>query len=172
MFRIIAKGEIELEAELTELQLPRIREGAPAELMIENAREVQGRVRVVLPEVDRTTRLGKVRIALPKDEALRIGSFARGTVVVARRTGVAVPTASVLYGAAGPTVLAVVEDKVQARRVATGLNAESFVEITQGLKSGEAVVARAGSFLRDGDVVRAVAVDAPKNRTASTGEAR
>ena len=38
----------------------------------------------------------------------------------------------------------------------------------------EAIVARAGSFLRDGDVVRAVAVEAamPKRTVATTAETR
>jgi HlyD family secretion protein len=162
MFRIIAHGEIELEAELTELQLPRIREGAPAELTIENAREVQGRVRVVLPEVERTTRLGKVRIALPKDAGVRIGSFARGTVELARRSGVAVPLASVVYASGGPRVQVVADGKVETREVRTGLSADGFVEIVDGLRLGEEVVARAGSFLRDGDIVRPVPAQAPK----------
>jgi HlyD family secretion protein len=173
LFRIIANGEIELEGELTETQLPRLREGAEAEVAINGGRFIKGRVRNIFPEVDRATRLGKVRISLQKDPALRIGAFARGTVEVARRTGVSVPVASVLYGADGPSVLAVVEDKVEARRVRTGLSAEGFIEITEGLKAGEAIVARAGSFLRDGDVVRTVEspLDGP-NRMAQGGEMR
>ncbi|MFL5124750.1 MAG: efflux RND transporter periplasmic adaptor subunit [Microvirga sp.] len=174
LFRIIMNGEIELEGEVTEVQMPRLREGAEAQVTIDGQRFIAGRIRNIFPEVDRATRLGKVRIALPKDESLRIGSFARGTVEVARRTGVAVPTASVLYGADGPTVLAIVGDRVELRRVATGLNAEGFVEVTEGLKAGEAIVARAGSFLRDGDVVRAVAVEAAmsKRTVATTAETR
>ena len=166
--------EIELEGEVTEVQMPRLKEGAEAQVTIDGQRFIGGRIRNLFPEVDRATRLGKVRIALPRDESLRIGSFARGTVEVARRTGVAVPTASVLYGADGATVLAVVGDRVEVRRVATGLNAEGFVEITEGLKVGEAIVARAGSFLRDGDVVRAVAIEAamPKRTVATTAETR
>jgi HlyD family secretion protein len=173
LFRIIANGEIELEGELTETQLPRLREGAEAEVAINGGRFIKGRVRNIFPEVDRATRLGKVRISLQKDPALRIGAFARGTVEVARRTGVSVPVASVLYGADGPSVLAVVEDKVEARRVRTGLSAEGFIEITEGLKAREAIVARAGSFLRDGDVVRTVEspLDGP-NRMAQGGEMR
>jgi HlyD family secretion protein len=171
LFRIIANGEIELEGELTETQLPRLREGAEARVTIDGARFMEGRVRNIFPEVDRSSRLGKVRISLVKDPGLRIGSFARGTVEVARRTGVAVPLASVLHGAGGATVLAAVGDKVEARKVKTGLTAEGFVEIVEGLKAGEAVVARAGSFLRDGDVIRAV--ESPGlARTAQGGEAR
>jgi HlyD family secretion protein len=156
LFRIIADGEIELEGEVTETQLVRIREGAPAQVRVDSARIVEGRVRNVAPEVERSTRLGRVRIALPRDPVLRIGAFARGDVELARRRGVAVPVSAVIYAADGPTVQVVVDDRVQARHVRTGLSAEGFVEIEQGVAAGEAVVTRAGSFLRDGDVVRPV----------------
>jgi HlyD family secretion protein len=170
MFRIIANGEIELEGEVTELQLPRVREGAPAQVTVENARVVEGRVRIVLPEVDRATRLGKVRIALPKDAGVRIGSFARGTLELARRTGVAVPLAAVVHANDGPRLQVVTDNKVETRRVRVGLSADGFVEIADGLKAGDAVVARAGSFLRDGDLVRPVQAGAPK--TADNGQVR
>jgi HlyD family secretion protein len=160
LFRIIADGEIELEGEVTELQMPRLKPGAAAEVQIDPTRSLTGRVRLLYPEVDRSTRLGKVRIALPADPALRIGSFARGTVVVARRTGVAVPLSAVLFEADGAVVLAVVEGKVEARRVRTGLTAEGFVLIERGIAAGETVVVRAGSFLRHGDPVRPVIAEA------------
>jgi len=154
LFRIIANGEIELEGEVTETQLVRIREGAPAQVRVEQNRVVDGKVRNVSPEVDRATRLGRVRIALPRDPVLRIGAFARGDVELARRTGVAVPVSSVIYGANGATVQVVVNDRVEARHVRTGLSAEGFVQIEEGVADGETIVARAGSFLRDGDIVR------------------
>jgi HlyD family secretion protein len=50
----------------------------------------------------------------------------------------------------------VVENRVQARRVRPGLSADGFIQIADGVAPGEFVVARAGSFLRDGDVVRPV----------------
>ncbi|MFY9292029.1 MAG: efflux RND transporter periplasmic adaptor subunit, partial [Methylorubrum rhodinum] len=63
----------------------------------------------------------------------------------------------VLYAADGTaTVLAVAEGRVAARRVETGLSAEGFTEVRSGIAAGETVVARAGSFLRDGDRVRPV----------------
>jgi RND family efflux transporter MFP subunit len=160
LFRIIANGEIELEGEVTETQLLRVREGAPAEIAVDQGTSIQGRVRNVFPEVDRTTRLGKVRIALGSDPSLRIGSFARGSVELARRTGVAVPTSSVIYGAAGAVVQVVADDKVQSRRVRTGLSADGIVEIQDGVAAGDFVVAKAGSFLRDGDRVRPVIAEA------------
>jgi HlyD family secretion protein len=156
LFRIIRDGEIELEGDMTETQLPRIKEGAPARVRLDEDRAIEGRVRNVFPEVDRATRLGRVRISLAKDPALRIGSFARGTIEVARRTGVAVPLGAVLYGAEGASVQVVVKDRVETRRVRTGLSAGGFIEIREGVAAGEPVVARAGSFLRHGDPVRPV----------------
>ncbi|TXM89387.1 efflux RND transporter periplasmic adaptor subunit, partial [Methylobacterium sp. WL122] len=157
LFRLIARGEIELEGEVPETWLPRIMVGDPARLDLEDGRQIVGKVRRVYPEVDRTTRLGKVRIALGDDPALRIGAFGRGTVEVARRTGVAVPVSSLLFSADGSAGVLVAKDgRVEARKVMPGLSAAGFSEIRSGLSAGEAVVARAGSFLRDGDRVRAV----------------
>lgn len=165
LFRLIARGEIELEGEVPETALPRLSVGNPAELELDAGRALRGRVRRIYPEVDRMTRLGKVRIALDPDPALNIGAFARGRVEVARRTGVAVPLAAVLYAADGSaSVLVVANGKVEARKIATGLSAEGFTEVGAGVAPGELVVARAGSFLRDGDRVRAVP---PKAEQAS-----
>ncbi|MFD0933954.1 efflux RND transporter periplasmic adaptor subunit, partial [Methylobacterium trifolii] len=93
----------------------------------------------------------------------RIGTFARGTVEVARRAGVAVPVSSLLFTADGRAGVLVVKDgRVEARVVKPGLSAEGFSEVRSGLSEGESVVARAGSFLRDGDRVRPVAPEGLK----------
>ncbi|MBE7247810.1 MAG: efflux RND transporter periplasmic adaptor subunit, partial [Actinomycetospora chiangmaiensis] len=101
LFRLIARGEIELEGEVPETSLARLQVSNPASLDLDDGRRLSGKVRRVYPEVDRATRLGKVRIRLGDDPALRIGAFARGNVEVARRTGVAVPVSSLLYAADG-----------------------------------------------------------------------
>jgi RND family efflux transporter MFP subunit len=159
LFRIIANGEIELEGEVTETQLVRLREGAPAQIGIDQGRTIEGRVRNISPEVDRATRLGRVRIVLPRDPALRIGAFARGTVELARTTGVTVPLSAVLYSAKGAAVQVVVDGRIEARQVRTGLSADSFIQV-EGVSTGDLVVTRAGSFLRNGDAVRPVLAEA------------
>ncbi len=126
--------------------------GDPARLTVDQGRTITGSVRRVYPEVDRMTRLGKVRIRLGDDPSLRIGAFARGTVEVARREGIAVPVSSLLYGADGRASVLVAKDgKVEARTVTPGLSSDGYTEIREGVAAGERVVARAGSFLRDGD---------------------
>ncbi len=170
LFRLIARGEIELEGEVPETWMPRIKRGDAVRLEAEQGRMVTGKVRRIDPEIDRLTRLGKIRISLDRDPSLRIGAFARGKVEVARRDSVAVPLSALLYGIDGSALVYVVEDgTVEARKVAAGLAADGFMEIRDGLKAGEAVVARASSFLRHGDRVRPVQ---PKTDAAATATSR
>ena len=60
--------------------------------------------------------------------------------------------------------LQIVENgRVRVRKVTIGLSAGDRVEIRSGLTEGEQVVARAGTFLREGDAVMPVkAKDEPK----------
>ncbi|PPC99373.1 MAG: efflux transporter periplasmic adaptor subunit [Hyphomicrobium sp.] len=160
MFRIIAKGEIELDAEIVETELAKVREGQKAIVTLPGAGDFEGSVRLVSPEVDKTTRLGRVRIFLGTNPALRIGAFARGRIETSRSRGLAAPSASVTFDAAGTYAQAVVGDKVEKRLLKTGLVMGELVEIKDGLSEGDVIVTRAGTFLRDGDIVRPIAPDA------------
>ena len=160
MFRIIAKGEIELDAEIVETELAKVREGQKAIVTMPGAGDFEGSVRLVSPEVDKTTRLGRVRIFLGTNPALRIGAFARGRIETSRSRGLAAPSASVTFDAAGTYAQAVVGDKVQKRLLKTGLVMGELVEIKDGLSEGDVIVTRAGTFLRDGDIVRPITPDA------------
>ena len=85
---------------------------------------------------------------------LRVGAFARGEIVLARRDAVAVPTSALVFGQDGVSVHVVRDDKVEVRPVKTGIVAGGYAEIASGLAEGEPVVARAAGFLRQGDAVR------------------
>jgi len=116
----------------------------------------------VSPEVDKSTRLGRVRIFLGDNPGLRVGSFARGIIATSNGNGLAVPASAVLYGPDGPTVQVVRANRVETRRIKTGLASGAMVEIREGLEDGDLVVARSGTFLRDGDAVRPVITERTK----------
>ncbi|HXF54012.1 MAG TPA: efflux RND transporter periplasmic adaptor subunit [Hyphomicrobiaceae bacterium] len=156
MFRIIADGEIELDAEVPETELAKLKIGQKALITIAGVGEVEGKVRLVSPEVDRTTRLGRVRIFLGDDPGLRIGSFGRGSVVTARSDGLVVPASAVRFAPDGPEVQLVEDGRIVTRSLTTGLRSGGLIEVTSGLAEGDVVVAKAGTFLRDGDAVRPV----------------
>jgi len=154
MFRIVARNEIELDAEVTEDRIVRVQPGQPARVDVAGLDPIIGTVRLVSAEVDKSTRLGRVRIFLGDRPGLRIGSFARGLIDTAKSNGISVPASAILYGRDGPTVQVVRDGKVETRRVETGLLAGGQAEIRSGVMDGDLVVERAGTFLRDGDVVR------------------
>ncbi len=159
MFRIIAKGEVELDAEVVETELQRVKLGQKAIVTVPGSADAEGVVRLVSPEVDKTTRLGRVKIFLGSNPALRIGGFARGRIETASSRGLAVPAAAVLFDQTGAYVQAVNGTKVKRRAIKTGLISGELVEIKDGLSEGDLIVARAGTFLRDGDTVRAIVPD-------------
>lgn len=161
LFRIIERGEIELDAEISETEIGKVAAGQKAKIDGAGASAVEGTVRLVSPEVDKATRLGRVRVFLGDNPALKIGSFARGTIETSQSRNLAIPQSAVLYGDSGATVLVVENGKVAARRVGTGLTSKGQVEILAGLQEGEIVVAKAGTFLRDGDAVRPVLFEPP-----------
>lgn len=161
LFRIIAGGEIELEAEVADKDLPRIGQGLKVLVTPAGLPEgVSGTVRLVSREVDRVSRLGKVRVSLPADQRLFVGAFARGVIEIQRRQALSLPLAALTFERDGATVQVVTsEHKVETRPVTIGLVGEGEVEVVSGLAAGEDVVERAGTFLRDGDLVTPVAAE-------------
>ena len=158
LFRITEDGAIDLDAEAPEDALARVKLGMPAAVTVSGtSTAVPGKVRLISSEIDKASRLGHVRIALGATPAARIGAFATAIVEIERRDGVAVP-ASALAGQDGDWSVDVVSegDRIVRRPVTKGLADGDVVEIRDGLKPGETVIARAAAFLRAGDVVRPI----------------
>lgn len=156
LFTLIADGAVEMEAEVIETALQALGVGDPAEIVIAGMGEVAGEVRLIPASVDPVTRLGLMRISLAARPGLRIGLFASGWVITARREALTVPATAVLSDAEGDRVQVVSENRVETRPVRAGLLWDGRREIVEGLAEGETVIARSGAFFRDGDQVRAV----------------
>jgi len=154
LFRIAIDGDIELEAEVSSIHVPKLAAGQTARVEIEDGRELTGSVRFVPAEINPVSQLGRVRIAVERDPALRLGSFAKATIDASRSCGVSVPKSAVLYRTEGTSVQVVRDRKVETRRVRVGFGSDLNVEIRDGVKEGDVVVANAGTSLRDGDQVQ------------------
>jgi len=160
MFRIIADGEVELDGEVPETRIGKVKAGQPARVDVAGATEIPGTVRLVAPEVDRASRVGHVRIFIGENEKAKVGAFGRGAIETGRSRGLSLPASALVQSETGTTVQVVAGNKVETRRVETGLVTGGLVEITKGIAAGDLVVTRSGSFLRDGDTVRPVPPDA------------
>lgn len=156
LFRIAENGAIDLEAEVPEAAMPRMRSGLQAQVTPAGFEApVGGTVRLVSAEVDKSSRLGTVKIALADDPRLKPGAYARALVTLGTREGLVVPQSAVMFDAEGAYVLVVNDGTVAMRRVTPALKGRGSVLISHGLKGDELVVTRAGGFLREGDRVRA-----------------
>ncbi|MFL4986548.1 MAG: efflux RND transporter periplasmic adaptor subunit [Xanthobacteraceae bacterium] len=156
LFRIIVSGEVELQGDVPGTRIAKLAPGQTARVELAGVGEVTGRVRVVAPEVDLATQLGRTRISLGNDEKFKVGAYARAIVEVGRSCGATIPLSAVLYGPEGAIVQVVRDDRVETRRVRVGLLSGGNAEIREGLNEGDMVIARAGAFLREGDRVRPI----------------
>jgi multidrug efflux pump subunit AcrA (membrane-fusion protein) len=150
MFRISINNEIELEAEVPASHLLKLSAGATARIIRDDAPDMVGRVRLVSPQVDRATQLGRVRISVTNNPTLKVGMFARANIDAKRSCGVAVPNTAIDH----LTVQVVKANTIETRKVRVGLVSDTNTEILDGLDVGEIVVADAGSSLHDGDQVK------------------
>jgi RND family efflux transporter MFP subunit len=150
MFRISVNNEIELDAEVPAVHMLKLNPGATVRISRDNAPDLVGRVRLVSPQIDRTTQLGHVRISLTNNPTLKVGMFARANIDAKRSCGVAIPRTAIDH----LTVQVVKGNTVETRNVRVGLVSDTSTEILGGLDVGEIVVNDAGSSLHDGDQIK------------------
>jgi len=152
MFKIAVNNEIDLDAEVPAVHMMKLSPGANARISRESGPDIVGRVRQLLPQIDRNTQLGHVRITLPGNPDIKIGMFAQASIDAKRSCGVAIPRTAIDH----LTVQVVKGNTVETRKVRIGLVSDTSTEILEGLDVGEIVVADAGSSLHDGDQIKTV----------------
>lgn len=154
-FRIAKDGQVELAADVAESALSKLQPGVPAEVTLADGAVVHGQVRLVSPRVDTSTKLGRVRIALPVDPRVRTGGFARAAFSGVSHPSLAVPETAVRYDADGAAVMVVDAHNRTARvPVTTGQHGGGYVELLTGPPAGSRVVAKASAQLTPGDYVK------------------
>jgi len=186
LFDLVTLDPVEVEFHLPEADASRVQTGTPIEVTVASYPDevFDATVNVVSPVIDPRTRTLRVRALIPNEDGrLRPGFFARANLGVALREDVLmVPEEAVLRRADGDVVFRVDGNRVERIVVETGTIRDGAVEIRQGLRSGDAVVARGHADLIDGSVVvsrnpdgtlagEAAAVAAPGETDAAAGVA-
>lgn len=157
LFRLALQNEFELAADVAETALPKLAQGMPSEISIAGwSAPVVGKIRLIAPEVNQTSRLGMIRISLPADPAPRVGNFGRASIETLHRRGIAVPASAVIYSGSDAFLQRVEDGRVSSVPVKLGARTEGYVEVVSGIAAGEEVVARAATFVADGDMVTPV----------------
>ncbi|HXW27272.1 MAG TPA: efflux RND transporter periplasmic adaptor subunit [Xanthobacteraceae bacterium] len=154
LFRIVVGREIELQADVPLVRVAKLKAAQPARVEVAGVGEVEGRVRAISTEADMAAQSTRVRIFIGKDDRLRVGTFADAIVDAGTICAATISLSAILYGPLGPIVQVVRNNTIETRPVPVGLISGDKVQISEGLNEGDLVVARAGSFLREGDTVR------------------
>jgi HlyD family secretion protein len=161
LFSIITRGEFDLVGLVPTRDIAKLQVNQTARIKVIGAGEVDGKVRRLSTTVEPNSQLGQVFIGITTNRRLLVNSSGRAQIKTGQSCGIAVPLTAILYGSAGTVVQVVRRQRVETRRVETGLMSGGMVEIRgEGIAEGDIVVARAGALLREGDPVRPVMSDA------------
>lgn len=160
LFSIIARSEFDLVGLVPTRDIAKLQINQSARIKVIGAGDVDGRVRRLSTTVEPNSQLAQVFIAVTTNRRLLVNSSGRAQIKTGQSCGISVPLTAILYGNAGTVVQVVKRQRVETRRVETGLMSQGQVEIREGIAEGDIVVARAGALLREGDPVRPVMVAA------------
>jgi HlyD family secretion protein len=158
LFRLSENGEVELRGQVAEQDLPLLKVGQAVNVWLTGTTRVYpGHVRLLGAVIDPQTRLGMARVSLTPDPNLRPGAFARAEVTVSNADRAVLPQTAVLTDDKGSYVMIVnAQHKIERRAVRVSGMVQNGVTIAEGITGKEQVVATAGAFLQEGELVNPV----------------
>jgi membrane fusion protein (multidrug efflux system) len=173
LFELVALDPVEVELHLPEVDSGRVRLGQPVVVRVAPYPDevFEATLTFVSPTIDSRTRTLRVKAELENpDGRLRPGLFARADLGVARREMVPmIREEAILQRADGSVAFRLLEeDRVERRRIRTGVHRDGWVEVIEGLGPEDLVVTRGQANLADG--VR-VAVHNQAPSVTASGEA-
>src|ERR1700761_6329879 len=127
LFTIVTDGKYDLVGLVPVTDIGKLAVNQPAAVRVIGSGEVDGKVRRIGPTVQPEVQQGQVFIGINTNKRLLVNASGRALIKTAR---------------------------VETGRVEGGLMSGGQIETRDGLNEGDAVVARAGALLREGDPVR------------------
>lgn len=153
LFEMIRRGDIELRAKVSQDDISRLAVGQKAHVS-DSVHRTEGTIFQISPTVDETTRLGTVRIALPKDSGFKPGMFVKGVIERGNKTVLTVPNSAVLADEGLNYVFVYDDGLAKKRQVDVGTRVREMAEVTSGLQAGQQVIVSGAGFLNDQDPVK------------------
>jgi HlyD family secretion protein len=158
---------LEVEADVAEANVAKVRSGQPAEVTVEAIpdRRYKAVLRQVIPTADRTKATVMVKVTiLDKDDNLKPEMSAKVTFLepekeepkdaAALAPVVLVSREAVVTRGGKQTVFLVRQGRAEARAIELGTERQGQVVVRGGLAGGEILVARPPEGLKDGDLVK------------------
>ena len=157
-------SSVRVDFEVPDRYLASIREGQPITARIDAypGQVIQGRIQKLDTRIDERTRAITARAEFPNpDRKLKPGMMLRVAIAQGQRQVVAAPESAVSVQGDSAFVFVVSGQGDQARTeqrpVLTGVRQDGFVEIRDGLRAGEQIVADGLNKIQPGQPVRILA---------------
>ena len=154
LFRIVNDGVLKFIAQAPESFAPQVVRDLPVVFTVDAhpGKRFEGRVFLISPQVNLTTRMFDFGALVPNAERLlKAGTFARGELILERAVPTrVVPIGAVLSSSGISRVFVVSGTTVQSRVVKTGRVLGDRMEIISGVSDGESVVTSGHGKLAEG----------------------
>lgn len=154
LFRLVSLDSMWINAEIPETDTALVKPGAPVEARTAAYPEqtFKGKVAVLLPDVNATTRTIKARIVLANPGGrLKPGMYATLNFASTDKPALMVPSEAVIHtGTRAVAIVAEGKGKFRPVDIETGRDSGGMTEIRKGLTAGQRVVA-SGQFLIDSE---------------------
>ncbi len=161
LFLIADRSELWVDVAIFEQDAAAVRVGSPATIIVDAVpgRTFQGRVTFIYPQLDEKTRTLTARVQVANAaRTLRPGMYATAELARGGRRAVSVPLTAVLPTGTKDLVFVNRGDgRFVPREVRVGARGDSLVEIVEGIKVGDEVIASA-TYLLDSESNLAAAI--------------
>jgi HlyD family secretion protein len=156
-------GSLEVEADVSESNLGKVRAGQPCEILLDALPEARfrGRLHTIVPTADRSKGSVMVKVAfLDKDPRIlpemsaKVAFLERPVQPGEQKPRLALPPSSIATRNGKSVVYVVSQDHVVERPVTVGGKLGDMVEVTSGLKAGERIAIKPLDKLHDNTRVK------------------
>ncbi|WP_454831087.1 efflux RND transporter periplasmic adaptor subunit [Pseudoxanthomonas wuyuanensis] len=163
IFRIIDNSQLEATLNVPERELSTLKAGQPVVLQVDAlpGKTFTGKVDRIAPVVDSGSGTFRVVCAFTGDQMLQPGMFGRIRIDYDQRADALVVPRVALLDDGDPAVFVVRDKKVTRVPVKLGYADGEWIEVREGLKSGDRVVTAGKVALRDGSAVQVIGDPVP-----------
>jgi HlyD family secretion protein len=155
LFQMVRDSRLEVQATVPETDLGKVSVGQDVDVSSDARPDLHatGKIRIISPSVDQTSRQATVKIDLPVNSGFQVGNFVRAQAQLGNTPSLVVPAAAVVTKDTGAEVFVLEGNLAKSRKVTPGTRSGGLVAINDGLKEGEKVITAGVGFLKDGDKV-------------------
>jgi RND family efflux transporter MFP subunit len=153
LFRVGVPKPLEVEAEVNEEDIPRVKVGQTVLFRTDAfpERRLEGKVREITPMGDPVAKTYRIRVDLPDDTPLRIGMTVEANVIAREKENALLIPADALQGGA---VYVIDGSRLRRRAIEIGIRGARAIEVLSGVTEQDRLAVAPSITLADGQRIR------------------